>query len=1020
MFFSSSLVLNQYRLLYLRTSLLANSGVSSLYRLKFSNNFLSLYSQLNLKTRSILEGNKNFKFRKLSHFALQGLKFPSKYVPLIKRYRSAFTSSLYYSYIKSRAKISPVEYLNSSSYSLRFLNLCSFIRSPRSNFSLSRNRSILHFYSSFFFIYPSCTSDEIKLSSFLNHFVYNYVTSKSLKSDSLLLNRSILNSLFFLRSKKRKFNGKTVSVSLLKSRSRRNKSKSKSKRIVLNTRRQKESNFRLRSYKRSKRLVCLTNNLISKAKVRFIRKRNVPYHIFLKWCSYRRRYYIRYKNSLIYKRHAFFKSYRWYSQLNNHNVSRLAYNDSDLRSFVLGLNRLVHRALMLRSRSYSTTFSSLKSSTGRSYASTNSLFSFYKRRKLRKMRNFLRHIRLLNKNTYNLYLKATGSNIYSTLVRNKRVLYSKWSGLFGLKKRLKSRKGAAHKISHFFHRYISRLYKKKRISRMNFIVNNGLSKFFDICLGAFGRQVAYSINYYVRFPYQKRFLLETQRHARFISSRKLRRRWSNSFLKSFSIPLVSSANGSNAIHSDLLLLIPELSCSDFSLLNSVLVRDSMERSQLLMRVIRTGRYKQRKRFHVDSSVNNDRSLLVNKLIGIFMIRYGLSTRKDFYKAVSYLNKYKSFIFNSSNANVDRDDFMSAYAILYLLKILKQNRNYSSRLVFAYKLFRRRLCRYFNKIRVRRRSIKLKKLFNKLRSNKKYNKKHSKKGHKKTYNKVAKITRTSARLINEKRKILKPKKARLSKLTSLFRQSIPVAFKLFCSSLSRSRQFRSFVKKRKVKNVSLLIVRLFSSLFKLRRKSSRRANLLVLKRLKQFKRLYAAFYYKKLRSLFSRKKNKFVFNKKSSLRKFFKIKKRHIRRYNLLNRFFSRVISRLLPSSSLLKKRKRAFSDRFICVRNTRYYRSLRKKSVKRRRSIKSRLRYKRRLWMYIPRYKKLSRKARRYLKKQSLKSRFRHGLILRLIRTRMRNFTRLFYTKGYVKLKSSPSHGGCIARKRTYDKRYIF
>jgi hypothetical protein len=49
----------------------------------------------------------------------------------------------------------------------------------------------------------------------------------------------------------------------------------------------------------------------------------------------------------------------------------------------------------------------------------------------------------------------------------------------------------------------------------------------------------------------------------------------------------------------------------------------------------------------------------------------------------------------------------------------------------------------------------------------------------------------------------------------------------------------------------------------------------------------------------------------------------------------------------------------------------------------------------------------------------RFSKICRLIRTRMRNFTQLIYSVGYVKYRASLSHGGCAARKRYYDKRYI-
>jgi len=305
-------------------------------------------------------------------------------------------------------------------------------------------------------------------------------------------------------------------------------------------------------------------------------------------------------------------------------------------------------------------------------------FSFYKKKYMKRLSKFLRRSRVLKKNTYTLFLKGTGSNLYSTFFRDKKVLYSKWSGLFGLKKRLKYRKHASFKIASFFHRYISVLYRDNKVGKLNFVLN-GFSKFLYMCVNFFGKQIAYS-SHYPAFH----FRLISRGVRRSLYSRALRlskKRRMRSFIKSFATSFLLSNNFSSLKKEELVSYLPELSSSDLMSLTSLISSDNETRRTFFFNSIRNAIYRGKKgvlRMHFKDKFLGLRSHLTEKLISLFCVRYGIPDRSSFYKSVSLLKKYRSNL--SSSTRVDLKDFSSAYVIIYLLDLLTYNRSFYSKLV----------------------------------------------------------------------------------------------------------------------------------------------------------------------------------------------------------------------------------------------------------------------------------------------------------------------------------------------------
>lgn len=1090
----------EYQLLYLRTFLLSNAhGFSSFSRLRFENN-LSFSHQFNIER---LFGKKPSKLRKFKNFShvLSHLNVPSDFVSFIKKYRSSFVNLL----IRNLKKIKFRSFLRSNSlatynfsflFPLRLLNLrskssiCSLVRKENASDRLKQ------LYSSFLFLYPSCANDEIRLTSFLRFLFSDYAISNFFSSDSLLLNRFMINSFFFSRKKR-----------LLKV----GKSKKASRILKLISKR------RFSFYKRSKILLCSFFDRQAKRKVGHIKRKSVGPLLFSKLLRYRRGFYIRYRKALRLRRFKFYKSSRSVARL--HNITSLNYDSLNLHSFVSSLNRLVHRCFIVKLKPFSSSmFSTPKIRCQKSnvLASTNSLFTFYKKHQSSKLRRFIKRVRGINKMTYNLHLNETGSNIYSTFMHKNKMLFSMWSGRFGLKKRLKYRKKAGHKISHHFHRFISNMYKKKEIAKLNFIVK-GFPKFFEICLEALSRQIAYSQNYHLNLRKHRRLLRGAARISSSILWKSFKNRWSSSFLKSFTLPLVSSSVHVNLNSSDINLLIPELSSNDVVLLNKVINNDNSLRSDLLMRVLRTRRYKRNLRL-LNPSSDYNRSLLVNKLIGIFMVRYSITSKKDFYRAVSYLNKYKSSILNYPY--LDKSDFMSAYAIIYILKILKQNRLYFSKLVSSFLMLRRKFTRYSKKIRF----FALRSLYRKSKSRSYYKSSPTNKINvKKTAfrsvianryknnsrtsnfkkNSFLKSTYRQKNIINiKKNKKFKTPFARLSSYvkrqlinTNTLRSSVKgfsviSLFNFFCNNLLRSyrdklkirlksrsklklklkrkRQFRKLLRKLLVRTskhqnypfVSALKKRLMCSFISFVRRFSCKYYYTLSSSARN--KLFNYFLVKKLDSFFgskskSKAKSKSKFNTKflsSKRKRRFKrnairsLKKSLIRAslFKLLNSFMSMSPSflhgvsssrRLINSKLKRSKLARLKLKRSRFLRNvTRRSLLLRRLRLRRARSLifrKKRRRISARSRMHLPRKKywmflsKTYKKARTSTVRNRINNqrkviipRFKYSSSLRSIRTRMRNFIRLSTTFGYVKCRSSLSHGGCSSRKRSYDKRYIF
>jgi len=939
-------------------------------------------------SRRFIHKKKRITTRSLKAFMplLKQLKVSTRSFSFLRAHRNSFIVSFANLLRKSgsfSSSFNPQKYSLSLFYPLRLLNLSSFGKFSTLNVAPLHN-ILMQAYTSFFFLYSSSRNDEICLSTFLRLFFSKYIISSTFSSNTAFLNRFLLNSFFF------------------NSNSFVNLSKNK-KKVILRGRNKQKFSF----YKKSKLFLSSFLSKQAHLRLRFKKKINTIPRKRLKLLRIRNRRIRVLKSNLKNKKLKLFNSYRWYSFFSNSNLMRSKTNSNYLRAFVSSLNQLIHRSSLLNVK-FSSYFSVLPLHFKKvGSVSSSLLFSFYKKRRLFQMRRFLRRIRFLNKNTYNLYLKGTGSNIYSTFLRNDRVLYSMWSGLFGFKKRLKYRKGAGHKISHFFHRYISVLYKQKRIYKLNLIIN-GFSKFLSICIDALGRQLAYSANYYLNTEKYPHRLASIIKRIPSYYSNKSKKKWSSSFLRSFISSFLSSNLSVKLNISELTTLVPELSSSDLNLITTIVQNDNSLRSSFLLSLLRSNRYAKQISKPLDS-FSVERSLLVNRLISIFMNRYNVTTKKDFYKAISSLNRYKSVIFSSSNS--DRLDFISAYSIIYLLQILKQNDVSFDKIISYSFLLRRNFGVYLKKVR------RLKWKFRRIRKKKR-----------KLF--LSSRKKDSVRRVSKSFLIKKKKQKRsVSKLKAFFVKenlssssvkgrhvSIDTLFNLFSHRLLRSSSFVSFFSKcfnsisssRFEDSFKSVLFHLFIS-FVRRTYTSRSFTL----RTYNMKKLYNALLsnsYKKFKfSPSSLKRRSLSNNKKRNSFRFKSPLKSKKRRFIL--QYINKSLSSLMNPSFSVSEIKLARKSKKFRFKVRRLLRSRRRLLFvklfprKRMRKTKSRIVIRKR-----PR-------GFSFYKKNGRRRRF--SKICRLIRTRMRNFTQLIYSIGYVKYRASLSHGGCAARKRYYDKRYI-
>ena len=294
----------------------------------------------------------------------------------------------------------------------------------------------------------------------------------------------------------------------------------------------------------------------------------------------------------------------------------------------------------------------------RSYFNTlPSLFSNYFKLSIGKHRSLLNRLRFLRKHTYTFYAKATGSNIYSTFIRNRKVLYSRWSGMFKFKKRLKYRKQASYKISNFFQRYISSLYRddNSTVRRLN-LVFKGFVKFLSFCLTAFKRQIEHDMGYNMYY---------LNNHVRELAPCRARPRRIK-VLNLFS-SFVSSSLASHISPSYVLLLNNNISVSDVSLINKIISSDNNSLVYSLYRSLRNKRYGSfiPKSLRVDPfkkerfSLIQRISLLLASLLKVPVIKL------PFY--ISSFIKYKSVLL--SNSKINTYSLTKVYILIRLLKLL---------------------------------------------------------------------------------------------------------------------------------------------------------------------------------------------------------------------------------------------------------------------------------------------------------------------------------------------------------------
>lgn len=1126
MFFSYNSIRHSYQLLYIKILL---SSIS--------------FSRLNKSSFSILNERSisNVRVIRKSHIFSSFSK---------KILNNKIKRSLHLSILKN-LNVSPsfIQYLKQNRYFiLPFINLFITGLSTPSNslrFSLKKNiplrlsnlflfssvflnsnyptsfafKSLFKTYSSFFFLFSSSIYNELYLTHLLKFLFLKSNLRLDLKQNSLLLNRLMLNSLFFISNSKNK-------TRLLS----RSFDKKKKKRGGF---------FSLRRFKRS-----------AKQKSSFFFKiKRLMYTIFYKFNkeelnvifshtnlsdyeSQQKRAYLLSKinkrsfsffldNFPVVNKLKLYKSSKLSSSFAFTQISAFESRSDLLYNFTENVCRFFLKSNLLVPLKYKSVFyfNSLSNPVN---LSNSFIFSFYKKQRNSQLFSFLKRLRILNSKTYSLFINGTGSNYHSTFLRRDRVLFSKWSGLFGFKKRLKYRKGVAHKISYFFHRFISRLYKARRIKRLNININ-GFYKFAEIFLDAFARQIEYSADYALNLPRPGQEALFFSRFPLVQSSfygSKSNVSLPRSIVKSLLFPLVSSSFFVRLNLNELRYVLPELSSFDLSKLHFLITNDNKVRSNLLFRLARVHFYKNKNlrragfiakkrkvnlnllikhrrlsylkrkkvsnffgknckrksdlqklshRLSTSNFYSHDRSVLVNRLIGIFMARYNITSKKDFYVAVSYLNKYKSTIL--SYPHIDSSDFISAYSIIYLLKILKQNSQYVTRFQLYSRLLRKRFIRYIkgvSRLKLKISGVVSRRRVRRILLNK--------------FNKKSKI-KVGSSLI-KKSKFYKNKLKRIRLIKQLILKfnfnkkdlSILELFNLFCIKLFNSKSNRKAVlnfvnssSKNPNEACKQIIFRLFksflfNSILGLRQNkfiSSR----ISLKKISNFKRLD----FKRLKRLITRGKK---VQNVSFVPLNFKIKKQQRRLFSYMNLskilkmyvrlpFFPKLVKKsskkvingkhlkyLLSYKDIVSKfnllldsNLESFvkSDRFRFSskqEQNEFYRKRIRSFVSKRKNLNRKRKYK-----FYKFRKRLNRKYKfqnnklqsnrnkhrnkRFFtytpfKKSRLDRVWKLSGVCRLIRTRMRKFIQVLYSVGYVKYRASLSHGGCVARKRYYDKRYLF
>lgn len=1124
MFSSYNSIRHSYQLLYIKI-LLSSFSFSRLNK----SSFLNLNERSVSNVRVIRKNNVfssfskkilNNKTKKSLHLSiLKNLNVSPSLIPYLKQNRYFILPfiNLFITGISNPSNL--LRFTLKKNIPLRLSNLFLF-SSVFSNFNCLTSfafNSLFKTYSSFFFLFSSSIYNELYLTHLLKFLFLKYDLRLDLKKNSLLLNRLMLNSLFFISNSKNK-------VRLLS----RSFDKKKKKRGGL---------LGLRPFKRAakqkssfffkiKRLMYILFYQLNKEESNVV----FSHTNFFDYESQQKRAYSLSKinkrsfsffldNYPIINKLKLYKSSKLSSSFAFNQLSMFEYQSDLLYNFTENVCRFFLKSNLLVPLKYKSGFY-LNFLSSPANMSNSFIFSFYKKQRNSQLFSFLKRLRILNSKTYNLFINGTGSNYHSTFLRRNRVLFSKWSGLFGFKKRLKYRKGVAHKISYFFHRFISRLYKARRIKRLNININ-GFYKFAEIFLDAFARQIEYSADYALNLPRPGQEALFFSRiplvQSSFYGS-KSSVSLPRSIVKSLLFPLVSSSFFVRLNLNELRYVLPELSSFDLSKLHFLISNDNKVRSSLLFRWARFHFYKnknlrrsrlvaKKRKVNLNSFIKHkrllnlrrkkvsnssgkkwkrtfdlqkwtqrpsnfysqDRSLLVNRLIGIFMARYNITSKKDFYVAVSYLNKYKSTILNYPH--IDSSDFISAYSIIYLLKILKQNIQYVTRFQLYSRLLRKRFIRYLKG--VSRLKLKISGVVSRRRVRRFLLSKFSKK----TKIRVGSSFIKKSKFYKNKLKRLRLIKQSILKF-NFNRKDLSVLelFNLFCIKLFRFKSNRKIVlafinssNKNPNEACKQIIFRLFKSFlfnsilgFKRNKRSSSKISL---KKISNFKRLD----FKRLKRLIARGKK---LPNVSFVPLNVKIKKQQRRLFSYINLskilkmyvrlpFFSKLIKKsskkvingkhlkyLLSYKDIVSKfnllldsNLESFvkSDRFRFSskqEQNEFYRKRVRSFVSKRKDLNRKRKYK-----FYKFRKRLNRKYKfqnnkfqfnknkHRNKRFSIYTPFRKSRldrvwklsgVCRLIRTRMRKFIQVLYSVGYVKCRASLSHGGCVARKRYYDKRYLF
>jgi hypothetical protein len=1123
MFCSYVNIRNSYQLLYIKT-LLSSLSFSRLNKSSFARTNDSSVSNVRvIRTDSLFsffsKKRLNTKIKTSLHRSvLKSLNISSSNLSIIKRNR--------YSILPFLDRFTKDLSLNSSGPSrlclrknlpLRISNLFLSFSSVRGHFVKFSHNSLLKIYSSFFFLFSSSLYSELYLTPFLNFLFLKRHFGSELKLNSLFLNRLMINSLFFISNFKKKNKLVPAHSSFYK--------KKKKRSYVTHLHRfRRSSKQKYSSFLKIKRLMYTMFYQFNKEETDIIYSNTN----LSQYESEQKRLYLLSKinkksfsffldNFPLFSKLKLYKSAKLSSSFAFNHLLHVNSNSFLLYNFIGNVSRFFLKSNLVIPSQYRSFFDT-SSFFNNVNISNSFLFSFYKKQRFIQLSSFLKRLRALNSKTYNLYINGTGSNYHSTFLKKNRVLFSKWSGLFGFKKRLKYRKGVAHKISYFFHRFISRLYKARRIKKLNININ-GFYKFAEIFLDAFARQIEYSADYalnlprqgqesafYGRFPFIQSFFYGSKNNISL----------PHSAIKSLLFPLISSSFFIRLNLNELRYVLPELSSSDLVKLHFLISNDNKLRSSLLFRWVRFYFYKNKnlrrfkrfglkrkkkkvisrslnkknvsislkrrkkksinylkrnlkkklylqqfaRRFYSSNQATIERSNLVNRLIGIFMARYNLSSKKDFYTSVSYLTKYKSTILNYPH--IDSSDFIVAYSIIYLLKILKQNDQYLSRFKLYSRLLRKRFISYIRGV------SKLKRKISSIKS-----RRRARRAFLNRFNKKNKIR--SGSFFLKKSKFHKNKLRRIRSIKSLISKcnfnrkdfSLMKLFNVFCIRLLRSKLIRksilSYIHSSRTNPndaCKQIIFNLFKNFvakstlsFKINRSQARRTS--------NFKNLY----FKHLKTLLYR-------NTKFSNHLFIplnvKLKKKQRRLFSYINMskllkmyislpFFPKLVKKstkhvvngkhlkyLLSYKNAISRFNLLLDCNFGSILNilkhdnfrfsskqeeNDFYRKRLRSFISKRKDLNRRRKYKfhkfrKRL---NRRYKFQNKKLRnrRFLnyvpaKKSRFDRTWRLSGVCRLIRTRMRKFIQVLYSIGYVKYRASLSHGGCVARKRYYDKRYLF